>query len=245
MQVIYGINPVLEILKNERGDARKIILAEGRRGEDVKRIIELAAVRGIQVEILKREALDRRAGTAAHQGVLCLCGEFAYASLEEIVASHHPAFPGSLVLLLDGIEDPQNLGSLIRTAHCFGANGVVIPRDRAAGITPAVIKASAGAAGHTPVAQVVNVTQAIEFLKENGFWIYGTDAGADKDLGSVLFEGNVGLVMGSEGKGMRPLVRKHCDVLLSIPLFGRVDSLNVSVAAGILLHEIRRGNRPR
>jgi 23S rRNA (guanosine2251-2'-O)-methyltransferase len=95
------------------------------------------------------------------------------------------------------------------------------------------------------VAQVVNITQAIEFLKENGFWIYGTDAGADKDLGSVLFEGNVGLVMGSEGKGMRPLVRKHCDVLLSIPLFGRVDSLNVSVAAGILLHEIRRGNRPR
>jgi 23S rRNA (guanosine2251-2'-O)-methyltransferase len=245
MQVIYGINPVLEILRGKGGDARKIIIAEGRRGEDVKRILELAAVRGIEAEVRKREDLDRQAGTTAHQGVLCLCGEFAYASLEEIVASRHPAFPGSLILLLDGIEDPQNLGSLIRTAHCFGANGVVIPRDRAAGITPAVIKASAGAAGHTPVAQVVNLTQAIEFLKENGFWIYGTDAGADKDLSSVRFEGNVGLIMGSEGKGMRPLVRKHCDVLLSIPLFGRVDSLNVSVAAGILLHEIRRGSRPR
>src|SRR5512137_245824 len=245
MQVIYGINPVSEILRSEGGNVRKIILAEGRKGEDVKKILGLASARGIAVEVCGRDALDRQAGTTAHQGVLCLCGEFAYAGLEEIIANRHPASPASLVLLLDGVEDPQNLGSLIRTAHCFGANGVVIPRDRAAGITPAVIKASAGAAGHTPVAQVVNITQAIEFLKENGFWIYGTDAGADKDLGSVLFEGNMGLVMGSEGKGMRPLVRKHCDVLLSIPLFGRVDSLNVSVAAGILLHEIRRGLLPR
>ncbi len=244
MQIIYGINPVSEILRSEGSDIRKIIIAEGRRGEDVKRIIELASARGIEVESRRREVLDRQAGTAAHQGVLCLCGEFAYSSLEEIVANRHPAFPGNLVLLLDGIEDPQNLGSLIRTAHCFGANGVVIPRDRAAGVTPAVIKASAGAAGHIPVARVVNLTQAIEFLKEKNFWIYGTDAGADRDLESVRFEGNVGLVMGSEGRGMRPLVRKHCDILLSIPLFGLVDSLNVSVAAGILLHEIRRGTRP-
>ena len=245
MQVVYGINPVLEILRSEGGNIRKIILAEGRKGEDVKKILGLASARGIAVEVRKREALDRQAGTTAHQGVLCLCGEFAYAGLEEIIANRHPAFPASLVLLLDGIEDPQNLGSLIRTAHCFGANGVVIPRDRAAGITPAVIKASAGAAGHIPVSQVVNLTQAIEFLKEKGFWIYGTDAGAPCDVGSARFEGDVGLVMGSEGKGMRPLVKKHCDVLLSIPLFGKVDSLNVSVAAGILLHEIRRGFLPR
>ncbi len=244
MQVIYGINPVLETLRSQGGDIRKIILAEGRRGGDVTTILELAAARGIEVEVRRREVLDRQAGTAAHQGVLCLCGEFAYASLEEIVSNRHPAFPGSLVLLLDGIEDPQNLGSLIRTAHCFGVNGIVIPRDRAAVVTPAVIKVSAGAAGYIPVARVVNLVHAIEFLKENGFWIYGTDVGADKDLGSVRFEGNIGLVMGSEGKGMRALVRKHCDVLLSIPLFGKVDSLNVSVAAGILLHEIRRGSRP-
>ena len=245
MQVIYGINPVSEILRSEGGNVQKIILAEGRKGEDVKKIIGLAAARGIAVEVHRRETLDRQAGTAAHQGVLCLCGEFAYAGLEEIIANRHPAFPASLVLLLDGVEDPQNLGSLIRTAHCFGANGVVIPRDRAAGITPAVIKASAGAAGHIPVARVVNLTQAIEFMKENGFWVYGTDASSDCDAGSVRFEGNVGLVMGSEGKGIRPLVRKHCDVLLSIPLFGRIDSLNVSVAAGILLHEIRRSARSR
>lgn len=245
MQIIYGINPVSEILRSEGGNIRKIILAEGRKGEDVKMILALASSRGIAVEVHKRDVLDRQAGTTAHQGVLCLCAEFAYAGLEEIVANRHPAFPANLVLLLDGIEDPQNLGSLIRTAHCFGANGVVIPRDRAAGITPAVIKASAGAAGHIPVAQVVNLTQAIEFFKEKGFWIYGTDAGAPGDVGSVRFEGDAGLVMGSEGKGMRPLVRKHCDVLLSIPLFGKVDSLNVSVAAGILLHEIRRQSGPR
>jgi 23S rRNA (guanosine2251-2'-O)-methyltransferase len=245
MQIIYGINPVSEILRSEGGNVRKIILAEGRKGEDVKKILGLASARGIAVEVRGREALDRQAGTAAHQGVLCLCGEFAYAGLEEIIANRHPAFPASLVLLLDGVEDPQNLGSLIRTAHCFGANGVVIPRDRAAGITPAVIKASAGATGHIPVARVVNITQSIEFMKENGFWIYGADASSDCDAGSVRFEGNVGLVMGSEGKGIRPLVRKHCDVLLSIPLFGRIDSLNVSVAAGILLHEIRRSARSR
>lgn len=245
MQIIYGINPVSEILRSEGGNVRKIILAEGRKGEDVKKILGLASARGIAVEVCGRDALDRQAGTTAHQGVLCLCGEFAYVGLEEIIANRHPAFPARLVLLLDGVEDPQNLGSLIRTAHCFGANGVVIPRDRAAGITPAVIKASAGAAGHIPVARVVNLTQAIEFMKENGFWIYGTDASSDCDAGSVRFEGDVGLVMGSEGKGIRPLVRKHCDVLLSIPLFGRIDSLNVSVAAGILLHEIRRSARPR
>ena len=168
MTVIYGINPVLETLRSKGSDIRKVILAEGKRGGDVAKILELASVRGIEVEVCKREALDRQAGTTAHQGVLCLCGEFAYASLEEIVANPHPAFPGSLVLFLDGIEDPQNLGSLIRTAHCFGANGVVIPRDRAAGVTPAVFKASAGAAGHIPVARVGNIIQAIEFMKESG-----------------------------------------------------------------------------
>jgi len=245
MQVIYGINPVLETLRSKGNDIRKVIVAEGRRGGDVAKILELASARGIAVETLRREELDRRAGTAAHQGVLCLCGEFAYASLEDIVANRHPAFTGSLVLLLDGIEDPQNLGSLIRSAHCFGANGVVIPRDRAAGVTPAVIKASAGSAALIPVARVVNLTQVIDFLKEKGFWVYGADAGADTELGSARFEGNIGLVMGSEGKGIRPLVRKHCDVVLSIPLFGKVDSLNVSVAAGILLHEIRRQTAPR
>jgi 23S rRNA (guanosine2251-2'-O)-methyltransferase len=181
MQIIYGINPVSEILRSEGGDIRNIIIAEGRRGEDVKKIIELASARGVPVEIRRREDLDRQAGTAAHQGVLCVCGEFAYASLEKIVANRHPALTGSLVLLLDGIEDPQNLGSLIRTAHCFGANGVVIPQDRAAGVTPAVIKASAGAASHIPVARVVNLVQAIEFLKEKRFRIYGTDAGANKE----------------------------------------------------------------
>lgn len=245
MQIVYGIHPVLETLRSEAGDIRKIVLAEGRRGGDVKRIVELAAARGVAVEVRRREDLDRQAGTDAHQGVLCICGEFVYATLDDIVASRHPAFPGSLVLLLDGIEDPRNLGSLIRSAHCFGANGVVIPRDRACGVTPAVLKASAGAAGHLPVARVVNLTQAIEFLKAKGFWIYGADAAADTDLGSARFEGDIGLVMGSEGRGIRPLVRRHCDILLSIPLFGKVDSLNVSVAAGILLHEIRRQSPTR
>jgi len=149
------------------------------------------------------------------------------------------------VLVLNGVTDPQNLGALIRTAHCLGVNGIIIPENRAAAVTAAVVKASAGAAHRTPVAQVVNLARTIEYLQERGFWIYGADAGGDTDIEKFDDNGPVALVMGSEGKGLSPLVRKKCDFLLCIPMVGVVGSLNVSVAAGIILYEIlkKQGRR--
>jgi 23S rRNA (guanosine2251-2'-O)-methyltransferase len=145
-----------------------------------------------------------------------------------------------LIVLLDGITDPQNLGALVRTGHCFGVNGFVIPGNRSASLTAAVMKASAGALQYTPVAMVVNLARTIDFLKEQGFWIYGADAGGDPN--PRVFDGvdRLALVMGSEGKGIRSLVRKKCDFLVSIPMKGKIDSLNVSVAAGIIVHQIVR-----
>ncbi len=145
-----------------------------------------------------------------------------------------------LILILDGITDPQNLGSLIRTALCFGVAGLVIPENRAASVTPSVIKASAGAALHLPIIKVVNISRTIDQLKEVGFWIYGADADCGEGIRSPDYSNHAGLVLGSEGKGIRPLVRKKCDVLISIPMTGSIDSLNVSVAGGIILYEVTR-----
>ncbi|MEA2014878.1 MAG: 23S rRNA (guanosine(2251)-2'-O)-methyltransferase RlmB, partial [Thermodesulfobacteriota bacterium] len=141
-------------------------------------------------------------------------------------------------LILDGITDPQNLGSLIRTALCFGVDGLVIPENRAASVTPAVIKASAGAALHLPIAMVVNISRTIDKLKKEGFWIYGADASSGENLHNLDYSNHAGLVMGSEGKGIRSLVRKKCDFLISIPITDPIDSLNVSIAGGIILYEM-------
>jgi 23S rRNA (guanosine2251-2'-O)-methyltransferase len=182
--------------------------------------------------------VERLAPGRVHQGVVGLCREYRYRDLEDLIAHRMPNAPHALVVLLDSVTDPQNLGSIIRTAHCCGANGVVIPADRAAAVTPAVVKASAGAIQHLPVARVVNLGRAIDTLKEQGFWIYGAEAGAALDMRGPDYAGPVGLVMGSEGQGLRPLIRKKCDFLISIPMRGQVASLNVSVATGVILYEI-------
>jgi 23S rRNA (guanosine2251-2'-O)-methyltransferase len=171
---------------------------------------------------------------------LGLCETFDYSSVDDIIANRRDDFKKNLILILDSITDPQNLGSLIRTAHCCGANGVIIPENRSASVTASVMKASAGAAHHIPVAVVVNLSNTLLYLKEKGFWIYGTDPVSGKYVSTLDYEGHIGLVMGSEGKGMRPLIKKKCDFLLSIPIMGKIDSLNVSVAAGIILYEILR-----
>jgi 23S rRNA (guanosine2251-2'-O)-methyltransferase len=240
VQVIFGINPLLEDLKSRAGRVSKIIVAQGRGGETVENILSLAKQKGIHIEFRERSYLDRKAGQGSHQGIVGFCEPFAYASVDDIIANRHPDFKYNLILILDGIMDPQNLGTLIRTAHCCGANGVIIPENRSASVTGTVIKVSAGAANHTPIARVVNLSNAIDYLKEQGFWIYGTDPATGKDFGSFDYDGQIGLVMGSEGTGMRPLIRKKCDFRLTIPTKGKIDSLNVSVAAGIILYEILR-----
>jgi len=243
MQVIYGMNPVRETLRNENVAIDRILIAKGRKGRDMDAITRQAAHRGLSIAYRDKEHLTRISGTASHQGIVCICKEYAYVSIDDVIEHRHDSFENSVVLVLDSIEDPQNLGSIIRTAYALGINGLIIPEHRAAPVTPAVIKVSAGAARHIPVARVVNIAQALDHLKERNFWIYGADASAPSTLEALDFSGNVGLVMGSEGKGIRPLVRKKCDALVSIQMDGNFDSLNVSVATGIILYQISRRRR--
>ncbi|MCX5833706.1 MAG: 23S rRNA (guanosine(2251)-2'-O)-methyltransferase RlmB [Deltaproteobacteria bacterium] len=243
MQVIYGINPIMEMLRGRAKSVKQIVVAGTRGGGNIQDLLRLAALSGIPVEYRDRAYLEKLAGTRDHQGVICLCKDFEYTGLDAVISNLREPFLDGLIVLLDGITDPQNLGSLLRTAQCFGANGVVIPQDRAAPVTPSVIKASAGAALHLPVARVVNLANTLDRLKKEGYWIYAAEAHSGDAIDTVDFERPIGLVMGSEGEGIRSLVRKKCDFFVSIPLEGTFDSLNVSVAAGILLHHIARKRR--
>jgi 23S rRNA (guanosine2251-2'-O)-methyltransferase len=240
MEWIYGVNPLKEALNSGGGDVTKIIVAQGRSEAAIAEIRILAAQRKIPVEIRERAFLDELAGRSSHQGVLGMCRAYSYHDLDALVANRHPSCLYDLVLILDGITDPHNLGALIRTAHCFGANGVILPEHRAASVNATVIKTSAGAARHLPVARVANLAHALDELKMQGFWIFGADAHAAQSVSDPDYHGAVGLVVGAEGKGIRPLIRKKCDFLISIPMLGKIDSLNVSVSAGIVMHEIRR-----
>jgi len=238
MQLVYGINPLLEVLKGNDRSIKQIIIASEKRGDQIQAILNLARKSGVPVEFREKTFLDKRSGGKIHQGVIGLAEDFAYAGMDDIIVNRHRDSKKDIILLLDGITDPQNLGSLIRTAHCFGVNGVVIPRDRSASVTATAMKVSSGAAGYTPVAMEINLVKTIEDLQDRGFWIYGADAEEGQNVHTLDYGEHVAVVMGSEGKGIRPLVKKKCDFLVSIPMKGRIDSLNVSVAAGIILYEI-------
>lgn len=240
MQLIFGINPLLEALKSRDARIKKIVIAESRGGDALRNIVNLAKQRGIPLEFRDRGYLDRLTGRKVHQGVVGICEIFNYVSVDDIISNCCADLKHNLILILDNIMDPQNLGSLIRTAHCFGANGVIIPENRSAAVTASVIKTSAGAAHHIPIAMVVNISQTIEYLKEKDFWIYGADPVSGGHISAYDYKNHICLVMGSEGRGIRPLIKKKCDFLLSIPIMGMIDSLNVSVAAGIILYEMLR-----
>ncbi|HUN54238.1 MAG TPA: 23S rRNA (guanosine(2251)-2'-O)-methyltransferase RlmB [Smithella sp.] len=238
MEVIYGINSIRDLLRQQADGLEKIIIASGRSGTSVKEIIENARIKKIPLEFCPRNYLDKLAGTLDNQGVIGLCKGFTYADLDELIKNRNTSFNLDLILVLDSIMDPQNLGSIIRTAHCLGANGIVIPEDRAAPVTAAVHKASAGSVKQIPVARVVNLSQTLDCLKDKGFWVFGAEAHGGKNLTEMDFNCSVVLVLGGEAKGIRPLVKKKCDFLITIPLTGSFDSLNVSVAAGIIQYEI-------
>lgn len=238
MQITYGVNPLIEGLISRPPVFEKVLLARGRSGAELEKILHLAEKAGVPVEYVGREAIEKLAPKSVHQGVLGVGRDYDYATVEQVIANRHEKNSHDLVILLDGVADPRNLGSVIRTAHCLGANGIVIPENRAASVTASAVKASAGASELLPVARVVNLVRTIAYLKEAGFWIYGADAEAKDNVNSLDYEGNVALVMGSEGRGIRPLVLKSCDFLVSIPMLGRVTSLNISVATGVILFEI-------
>lgn len=240
MDIIYGINPLTEALKMESCRILRISVSREAGRERLQGILELASRKNVPVAFQEKRDIEKLAGNRSHQGVVGLCKPFAYADLDRILESCHQASRRCLLLLLDGITDPQNLGALIRTAHCFGVDGVVLPGHRSASVNATVVKASAGAALYTPVARITNLAMTLGALKEREFWIYGADAASGQDMNTASYHGDVGLVMGSEGEGLRSIVRKKCDFLLSIPMKGKIDSLNVSVAAGILLQDIHR-----
>lgn len=238
MEVIYGINSIKALLRQQQGGLKKIVIASGRGGTSVKEIITLAGEKAIPVEINQRKYLDELAGTPDHQGVIGLCRPYVYADLDKILQNRNQSFNSDLILVLDGIMDPHNLGSIIRTAHCLGSNGIIIAEDRAASVTAAVNKASAGSVTQIPVARVVNISQTIDYLKDKGFWVFGAETRGGTNLQEMDFNCSVVLVLGGESRGIRPLVRKKCDFLLTIPMTGNFDSLNVAVASGIILYEI-------
>ncbi len=238
MEVVYGINSIKALLQQQKGRLRKIIIASGRGGSSIEEIIELSGQKVIPVEFNQRKYLDELAGTSDHQGVIGLCRPFVYADLDGIERNRNRSFNSDLILVLDSIMDPHNLGSIIRTAHCLGANGIIIPEDRAASVTAVVNKASAGSVTQIPVAKVVNIAQTIDYLKDKGFWVFGAETRGGSNLQEMDFNCPVVLVLGGEAKGIRPLVKKKCDFLLTIPMTGEFDSLNVAVASGIILYEI-------
>jgi 23S rRNA (guanosine2251-2'-O)-methyltransferase len=242
MDRLTGIHAVREAL--EAGQAfDRIVIARGRQDTRVEEIVKLARRNNIAVRFEDRGQLDRLADSKDHQGVVALAAARAAATLEDILAAANTG-PGKgekgLIVLLDGVEDPHNLGAIIRTALAAGAHGVVVPERRAAGLTETVARASAGALSHLPVAKVTNLVRTMEELKEAGYWLIGLDEEADKSYTQADYTSPVGIVLGGEGKGLHELTRKRCDFVVSLPTVGPVKSLNVSVAAGVVLFEAVR-----
>ncbi len=239
MNRLTGIHAVQEALEAAR-PLDSLLIAHGRHGERIEELVRLARQKGVPVRFEDRAQVDRAAGTRDHQGVVAFVSASRAASLEDLLKPRDAQGAPGLLVLLDGVEDPRNLGAIVRTALAAGAHGVIIPERRAAGLTETVAQASAGALAHLPVARVTNIARAMEELKEAGYWLIGLDERAEKRHNEVDLKGPVGIVMGGEGKGLHELVRERCDFLVSIPTTGPVRSLNVSVAAGIVLFEAVR-----
>jgi len=233
--VLGGVHPVREALRAGRTFDR-ILIARGAGGSRLQEIIDLAREHSLTLRFEPREVLDRVSNGATHQGVVAVGAAHAYADIEQVL-------PGArLLVVLDGVEDPHNLGAIIRTAQAAGASAVIVPDRRAAGVTETVAKAAAGALEHLPVVRVGNVNQALEDLKRRGFWIYGLDERGDQLYTQADYAAPTVFVLGGEGRGLHELVKKHCDGLVRIPMAGAIASLNVSVAAGVVLFEWLRRN---
>ncbi|MDE3170147.1 MAG: 23S rRNA (guanosine(2251)-2'-O)-methyltransferase RlmB [Acidobacteriota bacterium] len=239
MNWLTGFHAVEEALNASR-PLDRIVVARGRHGERVEAVVRLARSRGVPVRFEDRQQLDRLAATREHQGIVALAAAKPVAGLEDLLRAKTER---GLLVLLDGIEDPHNLGAIVRTALAAGAQGVVIPERRAAGLSDTVARASAGALAHLPIARVNNLVRAMEEMKEAGYWLVGLDERAGKKHTDVDLTGAVGIVLGREGEGLHELTRKRCDYLVSIPTVGPVRSLNVSVAAGVILFEVMRQRR--
>ncbi len=236
MDRLTGVHAVREALRAGR-PLDRVVIARGRHGERIAEILRLARSRGVPVRFERRELLDRMAGGTHHQGVVALTAAETTVALDDLLAR---ASPPGLLVVLDGVEDPRNLGAVIRTALAAGASGVVIPERRAAGLTEAVAQAAAGALSYLPVARVTNLAAAIERIQAAGYWVVGFDERVERPYTALDLTRPVALVFGGEGRGLRELTRRRCDELAAIRTVGPIRSLNVSVAAGVVLFEALR-----
>lgn len=234
--IIAGRNPVMEAIRSGRS-IESILVAKGERSGSVVAIIAKAKQKNIPVKDVDSKKLDFLAKGVNHQGIVAQCAVKEYSTLEDIFALAEERGESPFIIVLDKIEDPHNLGAIIRTAECAGAHGVIIPERRSAGLSYTVEKTSAGALEYMPVVRVKNISAVLQKLKDKGIWVYGADMDGEH-YKKVNFDGAVALVIGNEGKGISPLVAKDCDVIVSLPMNGKINSLNASVAAGILMYEI-------
>ncbi len=237
MSLVHGIHAVAEAVKANPDKVERICIERGNTNPRIQNIIELARRHRIRISFEERSWLDRKTEGSRHQGILCYAAEMATFESEEILSQAKS--PG-LLLVLDGIEDPHNVGAILRSAEAASADGIFIPRHRSSSLSAVVVHASAGAACHVKVARIPNVPQLLESLKKKGFWIAGLDVGSDKPIWDMDLTVPIALVLGSEGRGLHRLVKQKCDVLISLPICGNVGSYNVSVAAGIALYEVLR-----
>ncbi len=241
--IIYGRNSIIEALEAGR-TMDKILIQEGLRHTHSGLIRNLAKERGIVYQFVDKRKLDKMTDGENHQGVVALAAAHKYAELSDILAAAKAKNEPPFIIITDGITDPHNLGSIIRTANASGAHGVIIPKNRSVSLSSVVAKVSAGAVEYTPVARVTNIAQTIALLKKEGLWIAGTALEADDYCYQSDLTGPLGIVIGSEGEGMSRIVREHCDFLIKIPMLGRIESLNASVAAGVLMYEaVRQRNK--
>jgi len=242
-QTIFGIHPVKEALKSPSLLFEKIFLGAKTPHPSFQSILDLAAERNIPVTVADEDTLARMARGGLHQNVVAIVKGTPYVDLQGMLSAWRKGETKGLFLVLDGIQDPQNLGAIIRTALGCGVQGLIIPKDRAVGITPAVVKTSAGAAAHLPIARVVNIANTLDALKEEGLWIYGAAGEADEIIYDLELNLDLAIVIGAEGKGIRPLVKRKCDRLFSIPMKGPVSSFNASVSSAMILYEAMRQRR--
>jgi len=232
MALIYGTNPVLETLNTQPEKIDEIAVLKGPLKGQLGRIARICRDRQIRIVFFDKKTLNRKANTTSHQGVIAYLSDFEYATVKEIISTESKP---ARIVVLDGVQDPHNLGAIVRTCVCAGVDGIIIPERNAVGVTPAVVKTSAGATRIAKIARVRNIANTIDLLKESGFWTVAIEADGEMPVQKIDTKENLVYVFGNEGKGLRPLVRKKCDLSAHIPMKGNFDSLNVSVSVGIVL----------
>ncbi len=239
--IIYGKNPVSELLLNPSSEIEEIFFYGDRSQTSTSEVLKTAKSKGVRISSVSKEELSKLCQSTSHQGIAARIKDFEYHELTDTISQAKEKGEKLLLLILDHLEDPQNLGAIIRTVDVLGAHGVVVPKDRAAPVTPAVVKASAGAVNHVPISRVVNLSVVIRDLKKQGVWIVGADSSSSKSVHEEDFKNlDIALLIGNEGKGLGHKIKSECDFLVSIPQKGKVSSLNASVAAGIMIYEIKR-----